>query len=715
MRAITFFGLGLLLLAQGAAGAVQDRGQQKCLAGFEKGMARVAKAAGQSSVQCLRDAAKGRAAFGGCVADDPGGKLSRAETKLRDAEARLCGASPAEFGVTSADLGMDGVRSQREALLEALFGTPYGDAASSEKRTASCQAEALRSAAKVQDAHWKAAAAAGKRAAKAGAAGAVDFEQAVRDALERDPRLLKAELKAQQRVAARCSGVEASALPGRCGEGNSGACVATAAACHFCQAWNEATDTAFDCDVYDNGVSDATCASTGGTLYVAASGDDGGEGTRELPLATLAAALEKAGSEGFGRIRMAAGTYAIAGERLVNGVSIEGGFDPASWAANAGETLLLSRQPVGLVADGVTAPTVLENLTIESADGADGSGSARSGESSYAVLANASDGLAIRSSILRAGDGGAGADGGVGFTGATARGGSAGGSCGSGECSSPRSGGSGGSSICSQWGPARGGSGGRGGDIPTPGIFSGNGLRGSTSSSGSAGGGNGGTECFSILPVICTAGVGNPGEPGPDASPPSLLGIGGDGSGVATPLGWVGSAGGFGVHGNPGSGGGGGGGGGGRAIQPFILDAGAGGGGGGEGGCAGGGGSGGGAGGGSFGLYAFGSHITLEDVTAESGRGGSGGDGGPGGPGGRGGNGGAGGTSIAGDGGRGGNGGRGSEGTQGGGGGGGVSFAVYAAGGAITQRGESTLSEQGGGAGGSPGGDDGAAGRLGGS
>ena len=99
MRASIWIGLSVLL-AQGAAAAVQDEDQRRCLSGFEKAVAGVVRAAGKSSVACLRDAARGRAAFGSCVADDPKATLARAETALEGAYGRLCAAPPAGFPAT---------------------------------------------------------------------------------------------------------------------------------------------------------------------------------------------------------------------------------------------------------------------------------------------------------------------------------------------------------------------------------------------------------------------------------------------------------------------------------------------------------------------------------------------------------------------------------------------------------------------------------------
>jgi len=712
MRAILRLFL-LLLIASSAGAAPQDQAQQKCIQGFEKGAAKLSKAAGRLALKCVQNGAKKGESVVACLDTDPIGKQRNADEKLDGSEQKLCSGTSAEFGISDAGLASDGIVASRDAWLRDLL-TPDMDAGTAvEPEAARCQAEATKRLGKLQEAHWKGALSGAKEALKNGAASAGEFEGAVLARLLSDPKIARAETKLRDKVGARCAGVEfGDVTPGLCFfHLDVPGCMAASAACEFCSAWNSTTDGTLDCELYDDGESNGSCqnAAGGPALYVATAGSDSAEGTREAPLATLGGALTRAELGGFGSIRMAAGIYPTAPQSLADGISIFGGFDPQTWGRDGGETVLSGTERLVLAAEGLQFPTTLTDLTIEAANAEDGSG-----EGSYAVTAFDTANLRIRDSILRAGTGGDGARGADGIDRGDADDGDDGRSCDDGNCNSPLSGGAGGSGSCGD-SAAGGGPGGTGGDIPTPLIFDGNGQDGFDSADGNSGGGDGGDECFAVFPDSCSAGIGGRADDGDDGSVVSGDGPGGSGEGNATAVGWFGQDGGQGRAGESGSGGGGGGGGGGKAHQPFItFEAGVGGGGGGAGGCSGGAGFGGRAGGGSFALYAFRSGVTVEDSTLESRSGGDGGNGGNGGDGGNGGTGGDGGESDdGGDGGRGGNGGDGSNGTQGGGGAGGISFAAYVSEGSLAQLGDNLLTRGDGGSGGSPGGVSGDSGLVG--
>jgi hypothetical protein len=386
-----------------------------------------------------------------------------------------------------------------------------------------------------------------------------------------------------------------------------------------------------------------------------------GRGTPDRPFATIAAALAEASmrAEVVG-VALAAGRYAEQ-VRLVDGVSLYGGYDPnLSWARSARtESLVFNDVPdrgrvVTVLAEGIRTPTAVDLVTIEAA------GDPGPGGSVVAISARVAPALTLRAVRAYAGAGAAGLSGADGARGDDGQPGQGGGRCGGAP-------GAGGASACG----ATGGQGGAGrprGQDGEAGQFPGCGGNGGPRGGGAAGG-DGGPGCNPAAP---SAGVD---------------GLGGDG-GATDPLGdWRTTSGADGQLGPNGPPGGGGGGGGGAAV---IDGTGGSGGGGGAGGCGGQSGLGGGGGGASFALMVVDSTgLRVEASDLRSGDGGAGGRGGRGGDPGNGAGGGGGGAGreafacggLAGPGagGAGGRGAQGGRGGHGGGGAGGPSAAVYCA------------------------------------
>src|SRR2546427_20640 len=65
-------------------------------------------------------------------------------------------------------------------------------------------------------------------------------------------------------------------------------------------------------------------------IYVSPAGDDAASGTRAAPLKTIGAALALAGTSGKNRVNVAQGTYPE-NVQLRSGISVYGGYDPATW------------------------------------------------------------------------------------------------------------------------------------------------------------------------------------------------------------------------------------------------------------------------------------------------------------------------------------------------------------------------------------------------
>jgi hypothetical protein len=392
-------------------------------------------------------------------------------------------------------------------------------------------------------------------------------------------------------------------------------------------------------------------------VFVSPQGNDNNTGTKAQPKREIQAAV-LAGSLTGRYVLAAGGDYTAV--QAATGVSIYGGYDPASWARSNDQSTAIIGPPQGVLADGDTNVT-LQLLTVRGV-----SPGGANGQSAYGIRAISGSSLRLQRVTVLADGGSPGA---AGANGAAGRPGSAGqnGTEGAADADVDAPGGAGGDSIVAR-------TGGKGGD----GRYESDGQGGETGRFGTPGGAGG------DLVHGLGGNEGRSGDDGQDGSQgaPGAVGPGGDASTVLAGVTWQGRGGIDGIYGAPGNGGGGGGGGGGQTGYFVINGTGSGGGGGGGGGEGGRGGGGGRAGGGSFGVYLYNSSIVVEGSSIAAGNGGAGGRGGNGGKGGDGGRGGTGGDGTY-ETGWGGNGGRGGNGGQGGGGGGGAggpSIRIYKAG-----------------------------------
>lgn len=398
------------------------------------------------------------------------------------------------------------------------------------------------------------------------------------------------------------------------------------------------------------------------SVFVAPYGDDGNEGSRTAPKATIGAGIQAAAMDpGRDWVLVQIGRY---GEDvvLVDGVHIAGGYELGWRRDGDGFSTVIGGNPTVRGAD-ITSPTRVMNLEVRAKDATDPS------ETVITVLLERSSGVELERMFIIGGTAGRGADGARGQMGTTGAGGDEGddGRTDSGiGCASDgrpvRTDG-----AISTCGGGNGGHGGRPGHVDKG--DSDPGGQGEPSQTGAPGGAPGAGG-----PKETGGDDGEDGAPGEEGSPGAGAGRAGSFSGVQ----WGGQTGQPGTRGTFGSGGGGGGGGGGGDLRCDSW--GGSGGGGGAGGCGGAGGEGGQAGGASVALFLLQSDVRVTASRIVVGQGGDGGRGGAGGPGGDGGPGGPGGEKDqdSGPGGRGGDGGKGGPGGRGGGGAGGPAFGIYA-------------------------------------
>jgi hypothetical protein len=350
-------------------------------------------------------------------------------------------------------------------------------------------------------------------------------------------------------------------------------------------------------------------------VFVSSRGSDANAGTRASPVLTIGHAMDLAKSA-VKRVYVCAGSF---GEHLVvgaarDGVNVYGGLDCATWKYGSGNKVFVAPAGPGyaLELDGLQAGVTFEDVEFDAPTGVN------PGESSIAVFANKSSGVAFhRVTVVAdvAADGAAGASVGPNPDG----GASADPSNWYGtrpnfpELNGNSAGDAGGAPTttctCVDRSSSTGGQGGGPFNIPTP-------------SAGQPSYGDGGAGAAGINGAVCGNG-GSPIANGADA-PDAAADMASTSVGVLSSTGWTPGAGTAGAAGKPGQGGGGGGNG--------RLSTG-GGGGGACGGCGGTGGKPGSGGGSSISLLSYQSSVALVSCTLTAKAAGTGGSGGTGEPG----------------------------------------------------------------------------------
>ncbi|MBU1896427.1 DUF1565 domain-containing protein, partial [Myxococcota bacterium] len=133
-------------------------------------------------------------------------------------------------------------------------------------------------------------------------------------------------------------------------------------------------------------------------------GADGNPGTRQAPLASISAGIERAAELGFD-VYISHGNYRES-LTLADGVSLYGGYDARNlWRRDHAVETTLMGGPRAVIAEGITRLTEIQQIHIISAD------NEAPGEGSYAVTLIDSQAVLISDSVIESGRGGDGIDG----------------------------------------------------------------------------------------------------------------------------------------------------------------------------------------------------------------------------------------------------------------------------------------------------------------
>jgi len=282
-------GVFFLATISTAFGQAQDGDQQKCINGINKAGAAVAKAQGKEHYGCLRAAGKndleGMTAQD-CLTADVKGKVQKKRDKTGEVGTEDCiGAGDPDFGFTGAGNTNFSAETAELQLLSDIFGANLDaavincDTDDASKAACGCQQKVL----KATDALFSKKAAeflkCKKEVLKDGATSDAALAQCVEDpgtelsiAADTKGRIAKGIAGLDKAITKGCveeSVPSTGVFPNEC-DNLTGVplrdCLDVLVECRVCQMINDIDGIWVDCDTFDNGVADASCASGTGPV-----------------------------------------------------------------------------------------------------------------------------------------------------------------------------------------------------------------------------------------------------------------------------------------------------------------------------------------------------------------------------------------------------------------------------------------------------------------
>jgi len=279
VRTRTFL-LSIGVLCLGAASAfaqAQSPLQQKCIVALNKDAGLVGQTQGKENITCLKNAGKNKlvGTAQDCLTLDPKGKVLKKTDKTVADEGKICTATPG-FGFTGAAATNSAALQGRLDLVADVFGTPLDSAVidcAADKAGCICQQKVLKDLEKIAATKMKVFVGCKKEVLGLGATSAAALAGCVNDpgtsgSIADDPKakVQKRVAKLIADVASKCVGVS-SPFPGNC-DTLSGptlaSCLDAQVECRVCQTINEADNLFVNCDLFDDGAANASCASGAG-------------------------------------------------------------------------------------------------------------------------------------------------------------------------------------------------------------------------------------------------------------------------------------------------------------------------------------------------------------------------------------------------------------------------------------------------------------------
>lgn len=268
----------LLVLASGAGAFAQEStAQQKCLNLLNRDGAAVAKQQGLESVACVKGAAAGKltGTAQACLTADAKGKVQKKKDKTASDDGKLCTVAPG-FGYTGAAATNAGAVQAELDLATDVFGASLDPAivgCATSKLGCQCQQKVFGDVEKLADKKLAEFLKCKKTTLKNGATSVASLRACVADAgtpgsIAADSKgmIAKALKNVNTDVAKKCDakGVTSGAFPGDCNglAGTAlGSCLDVRVECRVCQAANDMDGLFVNCDLFDDGAANGSCAS----------------------------------------------------------------------------------------------------------------------------------------------------------------------------------------------------------------------------------------------------------------------------------------------------------------------------------------------------------------------------------------------------------------------------------------------------------------------
>ncbi len=259
--------LALFLFAPGQARAKLPepipKEEQKCIVQLNRGFERVARAQGKLNARCVRDAGRGEIPSAeACLAQDVEGKVQKAKDKNLAGETKRCTNVKPPFGATDAATGNQVGTDKDLDLMHALFGFDLDGVIIKDNAGAKCQAKVAKLASKCQEAKLRAF----NKCKKIGLRrGIIPFQDDIDTCLG---RLGSRKCDPVGTALTKCvlTGVDLSdAFPG-CDTDDLAeltSCLGSLVVCRVCLALDAVDGLNRDCDLFDDGLANASCGECG--------------------------------------------------------------------------------------------------------------------------------------------------------------------------------------------------------------------------------------------------------------------------------------------------------------------------------------------------------------------------------------------------------------------------------------------------------------------
>lgn len=242
--------------------------QQKCVNAMNKGMASMVSVQAKQDATCLNNGLGGASGTQACLISDSRGKVASASRRVAATEQSVCQDVPS-YGYSSSGVISDAGVNAELGLMADLFGADVGAPLvpkTDELAAAKCQLNVTKAAQRVSATELKLLLKCKKDRLKGYGEqilSAADLESCFAVVMaDGDAKLARAVAKLNRVLQTQCAGqTTATLFPGTCAaRSDFGNCVAQRVSCRMCRLFNSADAVSADCDLLDDGLSNASCS-----------------------------------------------------------------------------------------------------------------------------------------------------------------------------------------------------------------------------------------------------------------------------------------------------------------------------------------------------------------------------------------------------------------------------------------------------------------------